>query len=402
MITSDLLPYQYDFVKSDDSNLALIAGVGTGKTYALAMFVLRMLSEYPKSKGMLCANTYSQLVNSTLTPLFAICDAYNIPYKTAFDKRKIQIKGTTIYVYSLEKYENIRGIEVGWIGVDEFFLGKSDQPYKVIKTRLRDKKGPLYFRATTTKNGYNWGYDMYSSPQRTNNFGVLEAKTSDNFFLPPQYTDDLLEDYGSFEAPMYRQEVLNEYVNLTSGSVYWSFDRKSHVKKLELNKNLHTFVGVDFNIDNMNAIYVQMIGDTFYVCRENNLTERNANTFTLAETIRKELYEYPYRSVIPDSTGKARKTSSQRSDHQILMDAGLRLEQTQNPMIRDRQNAVNRCLTNSKMIIDPSCTTLIRELETLSNRDDEGKVSHVGVALGYVIHKLAPIIRNSRSRSIQL
>ena len=242
---------------------------------------------------------------------------------------------------------------------------------------------------------------MYASPTKENDYKILEAKTGDNPYLPAQYMEDLLEDYGSADAPMYRQEVLNEYVNLTSGSVYWSFDRKQHVHPVSLDKQIHTYVGVDFNIQNMSAIICQMRGDVLHVCEEIKLTEHNANTFTLSERLQKDLFEYPYRSIIPDSTGKARKTSSQKSDHQILRDAGFHLEVATNPPIRDRQNAVNRLFNLKKIIIDPSCTNLIKELETLAARDKEGDIVHISVALGYVINKLSPVVRKRKPQMIQ-
>ena len=400
-LMADLLPYQFSFVASDHHNVALVAGVGTGKTHALAYFVLRMVGQYPNTKGMIVANTHSQLMNATLSPLFAICDDLGIPYSTSYGTKRIKILNTTIYVYSLEKYDNIRGIEVGWIGADEFALGKDRKAYDVIKTRLRDKRGPLYFRAITTKNGFNWFYDMYASPTKENDYKVIEAETKDNPFLPGQYLNDLLEDYGSAEAPMYRQEVLNDYVNMTSGSVYWSFDRDKHVKPVKLDSSLHTYAGVDFNIDNMNAVYCQMRGDTLYITGEVNLDETDANTFSLSDRMQRDLFEFPYRSIVPDSTGKARKTSSQKSDHQILKDAGFRLENVVNPPIRDRQNALNKLFSTGKIVIDPSCTNLIKELETLASRDKEGDKAHVSVALGYVAHKLKPVVSIRKPRQFQ-
>jgi len=397
----DLLDYQYDFLSLTCPNAALIGGVGTGKTMVLAYFILDMISKYPKTKGMIVANTYSQLLNSTLEPLFSILDELGIPYTKHISSKYIMIYKTKIYCYSLEKVDNIRGIEVGYIASDEAAYAKDKKAYDTIKTRLRCKHGPLYYRAFSTKNGYNYFYDMYASPDKSNSWPVIEAQTSDNTFLPEQYIRDLLDDYGSIDAPMYKQEVLNEYVNLTSGSVYWSFDRNIHVKPTKLDNVTHTHVGVDFNIDQMSAIYTQMRGETLHVCKEVSLTEQNANTFMLAERMSKDLFDYPYRSIIPDSTGKARKTSSQKSDHQILRDAGFRLDVTTNPPIRDRQNSVNRMFNLHNIVIDPSCTNLIKELETLSARDKEGDTVHISVALGYIINKLSPVIRKPKSTMIQ-
>ena len=136
-------------------------------------------------------------------------------------------------------------------------------------------------------------------------------------------------------------------------------------------------------------------------CFWSSLFESDANTFTLASRLQKELFHFPYRSIIPDSTGKARKTSSQKSDHQILKDAGFTLDVTTNPPIRDRQNALNRMFNLKKIVIDPSCTNLIKELETLASRDKEGEVAHISVALGYVIHKLFPVVQRKKPTMIQ-
>ncbi len=154
----ELLSYQYDFIHSEDPNLVLIAGVGTGKTRAIAYYILKRISQYPDSNILVVANTYSQLINSTLEPLFAVLDELGIPYKPSLAKHRLTIFNTTVFAYSLEKYDNIRGIEVGTIIADEFFLFKNDMAYKTIKTRLRDPNVPLQFRGCTTKNGFNWGY----------------------------------------------------------------------------------------------------------------------------------------------------------------------------------------------------------------------------------------------------
>lgn len=404
MTDVDLLPQQYDMLTSQEPNVAFIGAVGTGKTLTLAYTLIAYIALYPKAKCMVVANTVSQLLNSTLSVIIEVLDELNIPHKTSLGVRKtITINGSTVYLYSLEKPDTIKGIEVSLILGDEFFLGKSKYAYDVIKTRLRGKHGPLYFRAFTTKNGFNWGYDLYASPTKTNNFKTIEMQTHDNPFLPDQFLEDLLDDYGSVEAPMYKQEVLNEYVNLTAGAVYYSFDRDVHVKPVKLDKTRHVYIGIDFNISVLNAVYVQYYDNTFYVTSELHHEENGANTFLLAEKLTEDLFDCPYRSVIPDSTGKARKTSSAKSDHQILRDAGFQIEPTHNPLIRDRQNAVNRAFHQGRIVIDPSATQLIKELETLASRDEEGKVVDISVAFGYVIWKLDPLRKpQSRSRSYVL
>jgi hypothetical protein len=100
--------------------------------------------------------------------------------------------------------------------------------------------------------------------------------------------------------------------------------------------------------------------------------------------------------VIPDSTGKNRKTSG-RSDHLILVDNGLTVLPTRNPFVTDRVNNVNRLLAENRVKIDPKCKKLINDLEKVSWKNNEldqktdKYLTHISDALGYGLFKLNPI-----------
>lgn len=401
-----LLKGQHELLTSTSKYALLLAGIGYGKSYSLAHFVVNMVVNHPKSKGLIVANTYTQLSNATITVLTTLLDDLGLPYKAVLGgaKKYIKIGETIVYIYSLEKYDSIRGIEVGWVAGDEIAFAKKEA-IDVVVGRLRDNNGPLYVRFFSSPNSFNWLYDMFEGmdgDNKTDKVHLIRGITKHNIFLPDGYYDDLLDMYGGVDSPLAKQELFGQFVNLNSGAIYWAFDRNTHVKPVTLDPNLPVYVGMDFNIDNMASCYIQSIGDTLYVSQENILSGNSANTFDAAKKVSQDLTNY-YSQIIPDSTGKARKTSSTKSDHQILRDAGLNVATTTNPMIRDRQNAVNLALKSGKLVIDPSCTQIIKELETLSQRDKEGQVSHVAVALGYVIWKLRPIKRpQSPSRTINL
>lgn len=394
-----LLPHQIELLQSESKIALILGGIGTGKTFTLAHYVLQMVSKYPKSKGLIVANTITQLKNATITGLTEELDSLNVPYKLIMggSSKTIVIYNTTIYLYSLQIYENIRGISVGWIAGDEICFSKKES-IDVIIGRLRDKNGPLTVRFFSSPNSFNWAYDMFNGfdgDNKTAMFHLIKGKTKDNVFLPEGYYESLLELYGGEDSPLAKQELMGEFVNLTEGSIYWAFDRDLQVKPCKLDPKYPVYCGQDFNIANMANCYIQYIKGVFYVTQETILSGNSANTFDAAEKILKDLPNYNIR-VVPDSTGKARKTSSTTSDHQILRDAGLFVEETHNPLIRDRQNTVNLALKLGKLIIDPSCRQIIKELESLAQRDKEGDVSHVAVAMGYVLYKLDPLQRKTK------
>ncbi len=402
-----LLQGQYEFITCESKKALLLAGIGYGKSFSGAHFVINMVSQYPKSKGLITANTYTQLVNATVSTIQGELSILNIPHKVVLGgaRKFIKIFDTLIYLYSLERPDSIRGIEAGWWLSDESAFAKHEG-IQICRGRLRDKNGPLYERHTTSPNGYNWAYDEFENKDGSNitkDIALIRGKTRDNIFLPEGYYDSLLEDYGGADNPLAKQELFGQFVNLLGGAIYWAFDRNRHVKHCKPDRKFPVYVGQDFNIDNMENVYVQYINGVFYCFQENILKQHGANTDTAATKICKDLIPKYRPLVVPDSTGKALKTSSSGSDIEIIKRYGLTVLETKNPFIRDRQNTVNILFKQGRMIIDPSCTCLIKELETISSRDKEGDQAHVSVALGYVAYKIEPLKQSKRpQRTIKL
>ena len=406
--TIELLPYQRRLLESKARHILMLCGIGAGKTKTLVFFLIKMAVEYgDKCKGLLVCPTYSQLTNATLSQVIETLEDLGIPHRlvASGSQKHLMILNHYIYLYSLENYNAIRGIEVGYIAADEIaFAQKGKESYDVCLGRLRDRRGPMYVRLFTSPNGFDFLYDQFTGKDvhPTSNSLLIKAKTKDNVFLPDSYYENLLELYGGVDSPLARQELFAEWVNLSAGAIYHAFNRDKHTAKLELDKNLPVYVGIDFNIDNMNLIYIQQRKEAFFVVKAVSLKERDANTFSAVERIHKDLKGY-ITYIIPDSTASARKTSSHKSDRQIIVDAGLTVLHTKNPSIRDRQNSVNLKFIKNNLFINSECEDLIKEIETLSARDEEGKVSHAAVALGYVVWHLAPLkLPKSKSKTIAI
>lgn len=398
-----LLHYQDEFIRSNSKKSLLLGGIGSGKSYSGGHFGIRMLSEYPRTKGLLTANTYQQLFNATVPTFCEQLDLANIPNKPVLSgaKKRIETNSTIIYLYSLEKHDSIRGIEVGWWLGDESCFAKKEA-IKVCRGRLRQPASPLFERHTSSPNGFNWAYDDFENfdgNKKTKKNHLIRAITKENCFLPDDYYEDLLEEYGGESNPLAMQELFGQFVNLIGGQVYWGFNRERNVKHVKPDRKYPVYIGQDFNIDNMRASCVQRIDGKYKVFKEIILDNYGANTDTAAQKI---IDLFPSNKwnvkVVPDSTGKAIKTSSSnRSDIEILESYGLEVISTRNPFIRDRQNAVNMQMKKNLVEIDPSCKTTIKEIETLSSRDKEGEKAHSSVGLGYIINKFSPLRRTQKS-----
>jgi phage terminase large subunit len=390
----ELLPYQLEAMMATEPEILISAGIGTGKSFVGAFWLLDKMIKYPGCTGFIAANTHQQLTNASVKTFTQLLEQFNIPYKAVLSgaRKRIEIGPSVVYLYSLERPDTIKGIEVSFAWLDEIAFSTLEA-LQVVRGRMRGNKTPYcQVLMTSSPNGFNFLYDIFGNIQDPASYRMIQGKTSENIFLRKGYYESLLEQYGGLNSPLARQELLGEFVNLQAGAIYNLFDRGINVVECKLNPNHPVFVGVDFNIEKMSATYIQYIGGIFYQCTEVQLTHRDANTFDLGKKLLEDLKGFRF-SVIPDSTGNARKSSatSAKSDHQILKDMGIDVMSTFNPLKRDRQNTVNLAFHKKQIYVDPSCQLTIKEIETLSSREDEGTVSHLSVTTGYVVWKLAPL-----------
>ena len=75
-----LTPQQYYFMTSKHKFLWFCAGVASGKTYMGARWVYSRIMDNPETLGLIGANSYDQLNQSTLKPFFEFLDEIGMPY----------------------------------------------------------------------------------------------------------------------------------------------------------------------------------------------------------------------------------------------------------------------------------------------------------------------------------
>jgi len=65
------LPQKKIYNSLSERNLFL-AGIGAGKTHALALMAAKYITKYPEAIGLIAANSYSQLNISTVKRMFEV------------------------------------------------------------------------------------------------------------------------------------------------------------------------------------------------------------------------------------------------------------------------------------------------------------------------------------------
>jgi PBSX family phage terminase large subunit len=388
----ELLPHQWDFLDAKEKFALLLGGVGSGKSFAGSIFAIKESKEDNTIPGLITANTYRQLQNATLNTLFSFCDQNNVEYDYNQNKGLLNLCGAKWFTYSLDSYDNMRGIEVGRFWGDEM-RDADPKAFHVMLGRLR-YGAKLKGRLTTTPSGYDYLYDYFVGDKKTPEFRLIRATSMDNKFLPEGYVETLKTSY---DAKIYAQEVLGEFVNTQSGRIYYAFDRNKNIAEVNYNPSYPIYVGMDFNVNPMTAVLCQHYDNVINVFDEVYLTD--SNTPEMAEHIR--LKYGSSLTIVPDSTGNKRTTSAPigKSDIQILIDAGFKVKTSGNPFRIDRYNTVNNLLEKSRLKINPKCVKLIKDLEQVSYKDGtnlpstaDSTLTHISDALGYFCWFASPIL----------
>lgn len=384
---------QHEFMFSDQSYTLYCGGVGSGKTFCGALWTVMMALQYPECRGLITANTHSQLRKATLAELFKVCNMLGIEYTFKVNQNLLIIGKAEILCYSMENPDNLAGPTVGWWWGDEVSFYKK-LAFDKGAARVRDTKGPCQIKFTTTPNGYNWLYEFFVEKPADYKRLIFGSTLDNADNLPDTYVSQLQDQY---DTKMAQQELEGRFVNMGEGLVYYNFDRHKHVSNCELVPTDLLMVGLDFNVNPLCGVFVARRGGMIYIVDELYLND--SNTFQASKEI---LQRYParYMQVVADETGNRRKTSSNKTDHEILRMSGLDLLPFKNPSVKDRQNNLNRLFERNYIKIHPRCKKLIKDLEMLTYDNDDDMLSHVSDALGYVSWKINPLQKPQRKARI--
>lgn len=387
-------------------------GVGSGKTTLGTHFALDRIKTNPETIGFIGANTYKQLDQSTLKAFFSYLHKYDIDYtfnkapkySSQFKKHDGIISfpnGCQIITRSLDNYEDIRGIEIGWFWLDETRDTKKEA-WDVLKARLRCKKSKLLCgMLTSTPNGYDWMYvEFEEKPSQTGkNLGhgyVVSSTRENKKNLPDNYIEEL---ESSYDPVLAEQEIEGKFVNTRSGRVYHQFGRDWNIKEYKYDPFRDIVLCVDFNVNPMKWALIQRVGDKDFVFDE--LSRNNTYTQQMAMDIKAK---YPNANFIlyGDYSGNYRDTRSRTTDIEIIKDvlnipeASVKIKPQ--PPVVHRIDAVNARLRNvkgeSRLFVTANCIHVIKDFESVVY-DKLGKIekittdtvkkelTHISDAIGY-------------------
>lgn len=430
---------QYEFYSMRKAFCAFVGGYRSGKTFVGCVKLCILALEYPGIRLGYFAPTYPQIRDIFYTTIVEVAELMGMvaTIKQSTNEVSLYFHGdlhSVVKCRSMEHPQRIVGFDINHALIDEIDCmkkEKADAAWKKIVARLSssgfdeqrlydeefdidlviEALGENTVDFTTTPEGFNWVYDFFvkqlkADPELEQYYGIIHASTLQNAKnLPDDYIDKL---YKTYPANLVKAYVNGRFVNLTSGTVYKSYNRVSHRSTQTVCGNEDLFVGMDFNVTKMAAtIYVKR-GAEWHVVDE---VSDSYDTPEVIETL-KERYPDNHITVYPDSSGKNRKTvGASMSDISLLEAPYLGWSvyyESVNPFVKDRVLAANAAFEKGRVFVnDVACpnTAECLEQQVYDNNGVPDKKSgndHQNDATTYLIAYEMPVIKPCIATNIRM
>ena len=402
----NLTKRQLKVFKANQRFKVLVSGRRFGKTFLAICEIMKYASK-TNQKIWYVAPTYKQAKTICWADLKGLLTKFNWIEDVNESDLHITIKqtGSQIWLKGADNYDNLRGVGVDFLCLDEFADIPPKAWYEVLRASIADRIGNVLFLGTPRGFG-NWAYELFLKEQTDKQWKSFKYTTLEGGIVTK---DEIEQAKRDLDIRTFRQEYQASFEQY-AGVIYYNFDPIENIKvKPKISKKYPIHIGLDFNIDPMSACVCQIIGNEIHFFEE--IIIYSSNTDEIAKEI-SEKYRGWKIFVYPDPACRQRKTSAGgKTDLSILQNYGfickLRGRHTQ---VRDRINAVNSKLKSANGIkyifIDPTCKIMIKGLqrqlykEGTNIPDKADGLDHMNDALGYLVDFLYPVKSEIKTENI--
>jgi phage terminase large subunit-like protein len=205
--------------------LFIMSGRGSGKTRTGVEFVT--LCARKGLDGAILGRRGTELVNTHVAEIIANAHPEFVPVHWASKDILEWPNGAITYLFSAEKPENIRSVNLSYAWVDEAaFMDEIETAWMNLRLATRVKKpgNPIHFLITSTPTGTPWVMKMEDDPD----VEVRRVSTYANRAnLDPDFLADLEKEYEG--TRMGRQELHGEVLRDVEGAL-WNDDMFKHLR----------------------------------------------------------------------------------------------------------------------------------------------------------------------------
>lgn len=393
-----VLPKQKRFIDSRKQEIMYAGGFGSGKTRAVC-YKTWMKTQYPNNFIGLCRKTLASLKQTTLRTLIH-GDGRLAPvlpegsYKHYKSDHIIRINSNKaeIYYFGFDDPYRVASLNFGSIGIDEG-IELDEEEYTMLLGRLRNDADSCrqIYCVNNPSSQRHFLYQRFCIDKRKNT-EFIRAPTQENIFLPQDYLNLL----NTFTGQRHARYVLGQWCDF-EGLIYEDWNADIHVKE-RTGKWKTVFGGIDEGYANPMAIVI--IGEDgdgrYHVIRETYKTQmKRAEVIRACKQTSAEMFY-----VDPSAAGLIG----------TLREAGINVQAANNKVIDGIHSVKNRLVVQDdgrpRLTVNPTCTNLIREMESYqwkskkiggSNVKDEPikEFDHAVDALRYAIFSKDSVVQPS-------
>lgn len=311
--------------------------------------------------------------------------------------------GSYIQVVGMDKPHRIEGAQ--WDGgvIDEYSDIKPGSFKKSVYPALSWRRGFCSLQGVPKRQGI--GASEFRSSFKKAQAGEMPGAKAFEWtaeeILPP---DVIAEAKQTLDLKTYQEQFLAMWLN-AAGLIFHAFDPEENVLPCSYHDKLPIVVGSDFNVDPMCWVLCHQYGNQLECFGE--LFLRDCNTRQALDRLHYRFGDHAGGwEFYGDAAGRARHTSADRSDYQIISDDKRFAKKSvhyprANPSRVDRFASCNSLLCTAEghrgLRIDPTCKHLIADLEDRAFKpgtrepDDSEDIGHITDALGYIVHMKFPV-----------
>ena len=263
----------------------------------------------------------------------------------------------------------------------------------IARNRLKIGTAENRVSAYTTPEGFRFAHWRWVQ-QRNDEYGMVQAPSYSNPYLPDGYIDSLRATYP---AALYEAYIEGKFVNLTTGTVYNEYDRKRCDSNEAIKTGEPLFIGQDFNVGSMaSTVYVKRESGWHAVAELTGLYDTPSLITAIKERWQSQGHSI---TIYPDASGAGRNsTDASQSDISMLRSAGFSVRvNPSNPRVRDRILSVNQAFSTGQLWVNSrACTETANCLERQAydkngEPDKKSGYDHQNDATGYPIVFEMPI-----------
>lgn len=402
---------QAAFLAMDCKFPAFVAGFGTGKSEVMCNSALLDSMEGGSDSLIAMYEPTYDLVRLILAPrMEEKLQDWGVRYKYNKSENVIYTSSGQMGDFVLRTLDNpsrIIGYESFRAKIDEIDTLRQEHAAEAwIKIIARNRQKPATYAQTTSKpintvsifstpEGFRFVHDRWVANKKPG-YEMIQASTLSNPFLPDDYVDALR---SSYPAQLIDAYIDGQFVNLTSGTVYYAYNRQRCRSHETVQPGDTLYIGQDFNVGKMaSTVYVQRGKEWHAVAELVDLFD----TPDVVRVITERWASQGHRIVMyPDASGKNRKSNqASTSDIAILQQAGFEVRaKASNPAVKDRILATNKALESGVLKVnDHLCPVTARGLEQQAydkngEPDKASGVDHQNDATTYPIVYEMPVVK---------